>query len=122
MELYTDKRKLEPCFWLWDPSKINNRIVKQDSVFVFSLAAFPALVHDGRSPEEDSGRRIDFISLRIGCDFKNEILKDLDSLFVINAETVFYDLTGYSQSNGYSVRFTEHVLPDRDCLFNLMRI
>ena len=51
------QHKVEPCFWLWEPTKLNNRIIKQDSVFLFGLPAFPKDKADEKliEKEDESG-------------------------------------------------------------------
>lgn len=90
-------RKIEPCFWLWKPSMLNNRILMQDSVFMFGLAAFPK---DG----QDKNARINYKSIIINKNDKMHIREELDKFFAISTETVYYDLEGYAlEANNFSI-------------------
>lgn len=100
------KMKVEPRFWLWEPTKLNNRIIKQDSVFLFGLPAF-------------SDKKLIFNEIIVLQKYKHKIREELDSIFGINAETVFFDLTGYSNNaNAIEVPVSEKILSNKPCLDN----
>jgi hypothetical protein len=110
-----NRTKFDPCFWFWNPSKINNRIIKQDSVFLFSLAAFPSV--NGKK-DEVGEKRIIFETLKIPYESKKNILKELDCFFSIRAETIYYDINGFSKANNYSEPISNHTLQENDCFSN----
>lgn len=106
------QRKVEPCFWLWEPTKLNNRIIKQDSVFMFGLPAFKA--NDNLDLCE-GGLRIK--RMPILSEHKKGIREELESLLGISAESVFYDIPGYSlNANGASVPIGINLLSRKECL------
>lgn len=110
-------RKVQPIYWLWDPTKLNNRITKQDSVFLFSLRAFPKTNPD--LPCNES-KEINLFtkSLIIKQDEKEAIRKELEVFFGISAETLFYDFSGYSlEANGAEIEVSENLLSNKECLF-----
>lgn len=109
------KIKIEPCFWLWEPSKLNNRIIKQDSVFLFGL---PAFAKESKDLEENTNK-IKTKEIEIKKEHKEKIREELDILFGINAETVFFDFTGFSNNaNSAEMPISESLLPKGDCLAN----
>lgn len=111
--------KVEPCYWLWEPTKLNNRIIKQDSIFLFGLAAFPQLDNDKIIAKETNTNRLSFKSITIRKEDKKKIRQDLESIFGLSAETVYYDLLGYSHNaNNYSISVSDKILPKNDCLYN----
>lgn len=77
----------EYTFMLWEPTHINTRISKQDSVFLFGLSKFDISKHP-------------ILSIIIHDDAKAEIIKALDQIFKINANTIFHDKQGYASING----------------------
>jgi hypothetical protein len=100
------QRKVEPCFWLWQPPRLNNRIDKQDSIFLFGLSAF-------------SSSKLDFKEVIIEKKDKEVIRKELSILFGISAETVYHDLSGYAlEANGVKTMVSEKILPKNRCLDN----
>lgn len=109
------KIKIEPCFWLWEPSKLNNRIIKQDSVFLFGL---PAFAKESKVLNENTNK-IKTKEIEIKKEHKEKIREELDILFGINAETVFFDFTGFSNNaNSAEMPISESLLPKGDCLAN----
>lgn len=73
-------------FIIWKPSNINNRIIRQDSIFVFGLEKFKIADHP-------------IIILPIPCDWKKYIQQALKHLFGISSETIYADVSGYASSN-----------------------
>lgn len=76
--------KVEPCYWLWEPTKLNNRIVKQDSVFLFGLSAFPLECNNDET-QTNCDNRIYYKTLTIQQKDKARIRKELELLFGISA-------------------------------------
>ena len=73
--------------WLWDPSAIGNRIVAQGSIFVFGIPRiYPAQMKQ----------------LIVQADSKDNILKELETLYGINEEELFADFSGYATANSSS--------------------
>ena len=73
--------------WLWDPSAIGNRIVAQGSIFVFGIPRiYPAQMKQ----------------LIVRADSKDNILKELETLYDINEEELFADFSGYATINSSS--------------------
>lgn len=77
---------LDYSFSLWNPSVVNNRIARQDSVFVFGLPQFKVAEHD-------------IICIQIRNEFKASIRKALTSYFNISNITIFNDSHGYASVN-----------------------
>lgn len=76
----------EYTFLLWEPTHLNARITKQDSVFLFGLSKFLISEHP-------------ILSIIIHDDIKADIIKALDQVFNINANTIFHDKQGYATIN-----------------------
>ena len=71
----------------WKPSIINNRILKQDSLFIFNK--------EGKLNDE-------WFTIFILCKKnKEEILKELKQLSNFSEETIFPDFYGFAQNNGF---------------------
>lgn len=95
----------QPRMWMWQPNKLNNRIVKQDSVFLFCMAQI----------KRDSNLEYQMFSVREKD--KTIIRTILSTYFNITAETIFDDLQGYSNiSNGRKVEINENMLKHGTCL------
>ena len=77
----------EPSWWHWSPHDLNNRILKQDSVFVFGQLEInkDTLLQEMKIPKER----------------KKEILKELERLG-ITERTLFKDLPGFAESHGHN--------------------
>lgn len=73
-------------YWLWRPSILNERIKKQDSVFVFGLEPFKII---------DNG----IIAIPIPPSWKKPIQHVLKMFFGITAESVYCDVEGYADAN-----------------------
>ena len=73
-------------FWMWYPSCINDRIVRQDSVFIFGLEKFDINRHGIRK-------------IIIEPKAKKDILFVLAHCFNISAVTIYHDVDGYADSN-----------------------
>ena len=72
--------------WKWEPSGLNNRIVAQQSVFVFG---------EGRI-EKDSYQEI-----TIAATHKNEIIRILGKAFGISERKLYNDLAGFANNNAH---------------------
>ena len=73
--------------WLWEPSAIGNRIVAQGSIFVFGVPRiYPTQMKQ----------------LIVQADRKDDILKELETLYGINEEELFADFSGYAIANASS--------------------
>lgn len=73
-------------FWLWKPSNLNERIARQDSVFIFGLEAFTI----------DNS---DIITIPIPPEWKKPIQHTLKTFFGITAESIYCDIDGYADAN-----------------------
>ena len=73
-------------FCLWEPSPRNNRIVRQDSIFVFGIEKFHVLSH---------GIKV----LKVPAQQKQYILHAMKSLFRISSSTIFNDPVGFANNN-----------------------
>ncbi|WP_455665225.1 FRG domain-containing protein [Phocaeicola sp.] len=73
-------------FCLWDPSSINNRIIRQDSVFLFGIEKFLISEHA-------------ITTIEISGGIKKEIRDILKSIFNISSTTIYNDVVGYASSN-----------------------
>lgn len=73
-------------FLIWKPSNINNRIIRQDSIFVFGIEQFRIAEHP-------------IITLPIPFEWKESIQQTLKHLFGISSETIYADASGYASSN-----------------------
>jgi len=112
--------KLEPCFWLWNPTRLNERIIMQNSVFLFGLAAFPDVAKNSAIEDlqyKKKNVRIMFNEIEVLEDDKKDIRNELENLFGISAETIYYDLQGYAyEANHYSKPISRKIISKSDCL------
>ena len=76
----------EYAFMLWEPAVLNNRISRQDSVFLFGLNRFVIKKH-----------RI--LQIYIHNSIKKSILDALNRFFNISATTIFNDKQGFATVN-----------------------
>lgn len=112
------QRKVEPCFWLWEPTKLNNRIIMQNSVFLFGLTAFPTS-NELNASQGKNNEKLNVKQIIIEANDKENVRDELERIFGISAETVYFDLSGYSlNANGSSVSVNEKILPKNECLYN----
>lgn len=75
----------ETKFCLWEPSKKNNRIFRQDSVFLFGIEKFKVNKH-----------AIDVIGIK--AEWKLPILSAMKALFNISGSTIFSDYFGFANN------------------------
>lgn len=76
-----------PKYFLWYPKAINNRIVRQDSVFIFGIYPIVISKHD-----------IKVIALP--KEIKKKINKTLSTYFNITENTIYNDPVGFAMANG----------------------
>lgn len=76
-------------FCLWDPALINNRIARQDSLFLFGIEQFKA------SEMSD----MTMLMIRIPSKLKQPICKLLKSMFCIKSTSIYNDPVGFAASN-----------------------
>ena len=79
---FLDQGKL----WKWEPSGLNNRIVAQQSVFVFG---------EGRIEKSHCKEII------IAADCKKDIIDTLENSFGIRGQKLFNDLAGFARQNAH---------------------
>ena len=72
-------------FCLWEPSKRNNRIFRQDSVFLFGIEQFEVNEH-----------AVYVIGIR--AEWKQQILAAMKSIFNISGSTVYNDYVGFASN------------------------
>lgn len=77
-------------FCLWEPTNINGRIVRQDSVFLFGTESFVIGEHD-------------IFTVRIPRKLKRVIRECLSVLFNISSENMYKDSVGLATSNAKSI-------------------
>ena len=82
-----EKNELVDNFLLWEPPYLSERILQQDSIFLFSK-------------KEDTLDNKEFlVKVDISKSIKKDILKVLDSLFNINKKTIYKDFHGFALSH-----------------------
>lgn len=72
-------------FCLWEPSKRNNRMFRQDSVFVFGIEKFKV---------EDHAINV----IQIKADWKSDILTAMKAIFNISGTSVYNDHIGFANN------------------------
>lgn len=73
-------------FCLWEPSPKNNRILRQDSLFLFGIEPFVSEKHSIKV-------------IKVPSDQKKYILYALNGLFNISGKTIYNDHIGYAMMN-----------------------
>ncbi len=81
------ENELIKSFLLWEPPYLSERILQQDSIFLFSKK------EDTLDDDEILERVI------ISKEIKKDVLKILDSLFNINKKTIYKDFHGFALSH-----------------------
>ena len=76
---------VETRFCLWEPSKKNNRIFRQDSVFIFGIEEFEVAKH-----------AINVIGIK--AEWKLPILTALKAIYNISGSTVYNDYIGFANN------------------------
>ena len=77
-------------FCLWEPTNLNDRIVRQDSVFLFGTESFMIWKHD-------------IFTICIPCHLKKKIRGSLAILFNMSSENMYKDYVGLASSNAKSI-------------------
>jgi hypothetical protein len=96
---------LDKRFWLWKPSYINNRIRKQDSVFIFGL---DQIVNE---------KNLTFKYVTVEKGDKNDIIIELDKYFNISRNNIYDDLQGFSgEANSSSITISNIILSGERCI------
>lgn len=72
-------------FCIWEPYNVNNRIARQDSVFIFGVEKFYI------------GKHCMYV-IHIPQELKSSILKDLKTWFNISYSSIFNDRVGFAKS------------------------
>ena len=72
----------------WQPTHLNNRIIRQHSVFLFGGGKI------GSSPE-----------CIIGADYKEKILLELERFSNISEDTLFPDFEGFARLNAHNIQY-----------------
>ena len=93
IETFLHQNKL----WKWVPSHLSNRIVAQQSVFVFG---------EGKIDEKD------YESINIDRGSKKNLIKELEERFGITEQYLFSDFTGFALSNAQDRPYNEYKAED----------
>lgn len=96
-------------FCLWEPTNINGRIVRQDSVFLFGTESFVIGEHD-------------IFTVHIPSKLKRVIRECLSVLFNISSENMYKDSTGLATSNAKSILMPGNLCLDKDISDNEKRL
>ena len=96
-------------FCLWEPTNINGRIVRQDSVFLFGTESFVIGEHD-------------IFTVHIPSKLKRVIRECLSVLFNISSENMYKDKTGLATSNAKSILMPGSLCLDKDISDNEKRL
>lgn len=96
-------------FCLWEPTNINGRIVRQDSVFLFGTESFVIGEHD-------------IFTVRIPRKLKRVIRECLSVLFNISSENMYKDSVGLATSNAKSILMPGSLCLDKDISDNEKRL
>lgn len=83
--------------WKWQPSGMNNRIVAQQSVFVFG---------EGKIEKDE------YNAIEIDADSKQEIMETLEKSFGITAQRLFNDFAGFALWNASNKPYTDFTAED----------
>ena len=85
--------------WKWQPSNLSNRIVAQNSVFVFG---------EGIIEKE----RWHYEEIKVDAGSKGEIKEELNEKFGISEESLFSDFTGFALSNTHDRPYSDYNAED----------
>lgn len=83
--------------WKWEPSGLNNRIVAQQSVFVFG---------------EGKIEKIDYEEFTVAAACKKGIIEALDKSFGIRGPKLFNDLAGFAHHNAHDQPYNKFIAED----------
>lgn len=96
-------KTIEPRFWLWKPTRLNNRIAQQDSIFMFGLGKF-----------KDN---LNCIPIFIPQSDKEDLLEELETYFDFSVESVFDDLPGFSfEANNAEKPISRKIFDNKNCM------
>lgn len=91
--------------YLWEPSGFNNRIIRQDSIFLFGRSPFIVSDHD-------------VVTILIPAPIKQSVKEALDTYFNISESTIYNDTIGFAIANGkmkpISICTEKHYLDTND--------
>ena len=93
IKAFLDQGKL----WKWEPGGLNNRIVAQQSVFVFGEARI---------------EKSDYEELTIAAVCKRDIVETLEKSFGIRGPKLFNDLAGFAHHNAHDQPYNKYVAED----------
>lgn len=74
-------------YYLWEPSGFSNRIIRQDSIFLFGRSPFIVSDHD-------------VVTILIPAPIKQSVKEALDTYFNISESTIYNDTIGFAIANG----------------------
>lgn len=99
----------EYAFLLWEPALLNNRILRQDSVFLFGLNRFYIKNHH-------------ILQIKIHDSIKKSILDALNRFFNISATTIFNDKQGFATVNDKNKHISNRYLREDLYEFGLSKM
>ena len=85
--------------WKWTPSSMNNRIVAQQSVFVFGDEEMYDLLYG-------------YDKIRIDAGSKKDILATLEKSFGVKEQNLFNDLAGFALHNAHDKKYDAYTTED----------
>ena len=85
--------------WKWTPSSMNNRIVAQQSVFVFGEEEMYNLLYG-------------YDKIRIDAESKKDILATLEKSFGVKEQNLFNDLAGFALHNAHDKPYDGYAAED----------
>ena len=77
---------VETRFCIWEPTPHNNRIIRQDSVFIFGMEKFRVCDHDIKV-------------IKVKAEEKRFMLLAMETLFNVSENTIFNDYIGFAIAN-----------------------
>lgn len=102
------KKEIELRFWIWKPARLNNRIIQQDSIFMFGLGNFEG--------------NLEYEPIFIAPKDKKKIREELETFFSFSVETVFDDLPGFSfEANNWKKEISKNIFEDKNCKYKAIK-
>lgn len=99
-------------FWYWKPDYTNNRIRRQDSIFVFGL-----------DTQLDPKKALKYGYIKISFNDKRKILNELNRYFNISVLNIYDDLPGFSgEANNKHIAISNEILPSERCLSKIKQL
>jgi hypothetical protein len=99
-------------FWYWKPDYTNNRIRRQDSIFVFGL-----------DTQLDPKKGLKYGCIKIPVGDKQNILNELNRYFNISVLNIYDDLPGFSgEANNKYIAISKEILPSERCLSKIKQL